>query len=275
MELYDFMIHWNVSPEIFSFGFIHIRWYGLLFAGSFLVGLYIMSKIFRNENKSEEDLNDLVWYMIIGTVVGARLGHCLFYNPSFYLSHPVEILMVWKGGLASHGAAIGILTAIYFYSKKKKDQPYLWVLDRVVITVAIGGAMIRIGNLFNSEIIGKPTDGSWGFIFERAHIANPMIPRHPTQIYEAVAYFITFVVLYSIYKKHNGKLNEGYLSGLLMVMIFVFRFFVEFFKEVQEPFEVGMPLDMGQILSIPIIIVGIYLIIRSKKLHKKNKGTNK
>ena len=275
MELYDFMIHWNVSPEIFSFGFIHIRWYGLLFAGSFLVGLYIMSKIFRNENKSEEDLNDLVWYMIIGTVVGARLGHCLFYNPSYYLSHPVEILMVWKGGLASHGAAIGILTAIYFYSKKKKDQPYLWVLDRVVITVAIGGAMIRIGNLFNSEIIGKPTDGSWGFIFERAHVANPMIPRHPTQIYEAVAYFITFVVLYSIYKKHNGKLNEGYLSGLLMVMIFVFRFFVEFFKEVQEPFEVGMTLDMGQILSIPIIIVGIYLIIRSKKLHKKNKVTNK
>ena len=135
--------------------------------------------------------------------------------------------------------------------------------------------MIRIGNLFNSEIIGKPTDGSWGFIFERAHVANPMIPRHPTQIYEAVAYLITFVVLYSIYKKQNGKLDEGYLSGLLMVMIFVFRFFVEFFKEVQEPFEVGMTLDMGQILSIPIIIVGIYLIIRSKKLHKKNEVTNK
>ncbi len=265
------MIHWNVSPEIFSIGFIHIRWYGLLFAGSFIVGLYIMTKIFRNENKSEDDLNDLVWYMILGTVIGARLGHCLFYNPEYYLSHPLQILMVWKGGLASHGAAIGILTAIYFYSKKKKDQSYLWVLDRVGITVALGGAMIRLGNLFNSEIIGKPTNGNWGFIFERAQVANPMVPRHPTQIYESVAYFISFLVLYSIYKKHNGNLNDGFLSGLMMVMVFGFRFFVEFFKEVQEPFEVGMKLDMGQLLSIPIIIVGIYLIIRSKKYPNNKK----
>ncbi len=270
------MIHWNVSPEIFSVGFIHIRWYGLLFAGSFLVGLYIMSKIFSNENKSEDDLNDLVWYMILGTVIGARLGHCLFYNPSFYLSHPLEILMVWKGGLASHGAAIGILTAIYLYSKKKKDQPYLWVLDRVVITVAIGGAMIRLGNLFNSEIIGKPTDGNWGFIFERAQVANPMVPRHPAQLYESIAYLIIFIILYSIYKKHNGKINEGFLSGLALVMIFVFRFFVEFFKEVQEPFEVGMTLDMGQLLSIPAILLGIYLIIRSRKNTKiLNKNMSK
>ncbi len=259
------MIHWNVSPEIFSVGFLHIRWYGLLFAGSFLVGLFLMSKIFKKENKSEEDLNDLVWYMILGTVIGARLGHCLFYNPAYYLSHPMDILMVWKGGLASHGAAVGILSAIYFYSKNKKGQSYLWVLDRVVITVALGGSMIRLGNLFNSEIIGKPTDGSWGFIFERAQVINPLIPRHPAQIYESVAYFLIFLILYSIYKKYDGKLNEGFLSGLMMILVFTFRFIVEFFKEVQEPFEIGMKLDMGQILSIPIILLGIYLIIRSRK----------
>jgi len=259
------MIHWNVSPEIFSVGFLHIRWYGLLFAGSFLVGLFLMSKIFKKENKSEEDLNDLVWYMILGTVIGARLGHCLFYNPAYYLSHPMDILMVWKGGLASHGAAVGILSAIYFYSKNKKGQSYLWVLDRVVITVALGGSMIRLGNLFNSKIIGKPTDGSWGFIFERAQVINPLIPRHPAQIYESVAYFLIFLILYSIYKKYDGKLNEGFLSGLMMILVFTFRFIVEFFKEVQEPFEIGMKLDMGQILSIPIILLGIYLIIRSRK----------
>lgn len=267
------MIRWDVNPEILSLGPIHIRWYGLLFATAFVVGYEIMTKIFKQEHKNLDDLNDLVWYMILGTVIGARLGHCLFYNPEYYLSHPIEILKIWKGGLASHGAAIGILTAIYLYSKKKKDQSFLWTMDRVVITVALGGAFIRTGNLFNSEIIGKPTDVPWAFIFVRAHVANPLVPRHPTQIYEALAYLISFFILYHIYKKNKGKPVDGYLFGLFLILVFGFRFFVEFFKEVQEPFERGLALDMGQLLSIPLVLAGIYLLIRAKKnLPPKKKG---
>ncbi len=260
------MIRWNVSPEIFSIGPITIRWYGLLFATSFIVGYEIMRRIFRKENKNEEDLNDLVWYMIWGTVIGARLGHCLFYNPSYYLSHPLEILMIWKGGLASHGAAIGILIAIYLYSKKKSDQTFLWVMDRVVITVALAGAFIRTGNLFNSEIIGKPTNLPWAFVFER--VDN--LPRHPSQIYEALAYLIIFILLYRLYLKYYSKLNEGYLFGLFLTLIFSFRFLVEFVKARQEPWEVGLPLDMGQILSIPLIIAGVIILNKFKfKLTKQ------
>jgi len=259
------LINWDVSPELFSIGPITVRWYGLLFASAFLVGFQIMTKIFKQEKKNLDDLNDLVWYMILGTVIGARLGHCLFYNPSYYLSHPLEILMVWKGGLASHGAAIGILIAIYLYSKKKKDQPFLWVMDRIVITVALGGSFIRLGNLFNSEIIGKPTNLPWGFKFVRAHIADPLIPRHPTQLYESLAYLITFFVLYKIYDSKKEKIAQGYLFGLFLILVFGFRFFVEFLKENQTYFEEGMLLNMGQILSIPLIILGVYLLINSKK----------
>ncbi len=259
------MINWDVSPEIISIGPITIRWYGLLFASAFLVGFQIMTKIFKQEKKNLDDLNDLVWYMILGTVIGARLGHCLFYNPSYYLSHPLEILMVWKGGLASHGAAIGILIAIYLYSKKKKDQPFLWVMDRIVITVALGGSFIRLGNLFNSEIIGKPTSLPWGFKFIRAHVADPLTPRHPTQLYESIAYLIIFFILYKIYNATKGKIPQGYLFGLFLILVFGFRFLVEFLKENQTYFEEGMILNMGQILSIPLILLGIYLLIRSKK----------
>ncbi len=219
-----------------------------------------MRKIFAAEGKKEDDLNDLLWYMIIGTVVGARLGHCLFYNPEFYLSHPLEILMIWHGGLASHGAAIGILIAIYLYSKKKADQPFLWVIDRVVITVALAGFFIRTGNLFNSEIIGRQTDVPWAFIFER--VDN--IPRHPTQIYEATAYLLIFLWLFTLYQKHGSKLKDGFLFGLFLILVFTFRFFVEFFKEYQEAWEKGMALDMGQILSIPLIIAGLVILYKLK-----------
>ena len=189
------MINWNVSPDIFSIGPITIRWYGLLFAMSFIVGYQIMVIIFKRENKSEHDLNDLVWYMILGTVLGARLGHCLFYNPDYYLSHPLEILQIWKGGLASHGAGIGIITALILYTRKKKEISFLWIMDRVVITVALSGFFIRLGNLFNSEIIGKPTNGNWGFVF----VSVDNIPRHPAQLYEAIAYLLIFIFLLSFY----------------------------------------------------------------------------
>lgn len=228
---------------------------------SFLVGYQIMLVIFNKEKKSEQDLNDLVWIMILGTVLGARIGHCLFYNPSYYLRHPEEILQIWKGGLASHGAAIGIMIAIYFYVKKRKDMTYLWVFDRIVITVALAGFFIRMGNLFNSEIIGKPTNSSWGFVFTSVD----MIPRHPAQLYESIAYLFIFFFLFWFYFKKEGKFKPGLLFGLFLILIFSFRFFVEFFKENQSPFEAGMFLNMGQLLSIPLVILGIYLLFRKEK----------
>jgi prolipoprotein diacylglyceryl transferase len=263
------MITWDVNPEIFSLGPISIRWYGLLFAASFLVGFQIMTKIFTDEKKSQKDLNDLLWYMIIGTIAGARLGHCLFYNPGYYLSNPLEIFMTWKGGLASHGAAIGIVTAIYLYSKKKVGQSFLWVMDRVVITVALAGFFIRTGNLMNSEIIGKVTDVPWAFKFVNAYVSDPMMPRHPAQLYEALSYLIIFFLLFYIYKQFRKKIKEGMIFGLFLVLIFVARFIIEFFKENQSAFESGMILNMGQLLSIPLILWGLYLIfINNKKTSK-------
>ncbi len=255
------MINWDVSPDIFSIGPITIRWYGLLFAMSFIVGYQIMMIIFKRENRSEHDLNDLVWYMILGTVLGARLGHCLFYNPEYYLSHPLEILQIWKGGLASHGAAIGILIAIYLYVRRKKEMSFLWVIDRIVITVALSGFFIRMGNLFNSEIIGKPTNGNWGFVF----VSVDNIPRHPAQLYEAIAYLLIFVFLLSFYFRVKGRFKNGLLFGMFLVSVFGFRFFVEFFKENQSLFEQNLFLNMGQLLSIPFVIIGIYFLFRKDK----------
>jgi len=255
------LIYWDVSPEIFSIGPITIRWYGLLFAMSFIVGYQIMMVIFKRENRSEHDLNDLVWYMILGTVIGARLGHCFFYNPDYYLAHPLEIIQVWKGGLASHGAAIGILTALYLFVSKKKNFSFLWIVDRIVITVALSGFFIRMGNLFNSEIIGKPTNGKWGVVF----VSVDNIPRHPAQFYESVAYLLIFIFLLSLYFKLNAKFKNGLLTGIFLILIFGFRFFVEFFKEIQSMFEQSMFLNMGQLLSIPFVILGIFLLIRKDK----------
>jgi len=255
------VINWNVSPDIFSIGPITIRWYGLLFAMSFIVGYQLMMIIFKRENRSEHDLNDLVWYMILGTVLGARLGHCLFYNPDYYLSHPLEILQIWKGGLASHGAGIGIVTALILYARKKKDISFLWIMDRVVITVALAGFFIRMGNLFNSEIIGKPTNSNWGFVF----VSVDNIPRHPAQLYEAIAYLLIFIFLLSFYFRVKGKFKNGLLFGMFLISVFGFRFFVEFLKENQSLFEQNLFLNMGQLLSIPFVIMGIYFLFRKDK----------
>jgi len=260
------IITWSISPEIFSIGPIHIRWYGLLFATSFILGFKIMEWIYTKEKKNLDDLNDLIWFMILGTVIGARLGHCLFYNPEYYLSNPIEILKVWTGGLASHGAAVGILIAIYYYSKKKKDQSFLYVMDRIVIGVALAAFFIRMGNLFNSEIIGQPTDMPWAFIFT----SIDDIPRHPTQLYEAFSYLASFFVLAAVYKKTDGKFKEGLIFGIFLIWIFGFRIFVEFFKENQSGFEQGMILNMGQILSIPLVIFGLYLFFRKPQITQTN-----
>lgn len=255
------MIYWDVSPDIVTIGPFTIRWYGLLFALSFIVGYQIFYVIYKRENRPEQDLNDLIWYMILGTVLGARLGHCFFYNPNYYLANPLEILQVWKGGLASHGAAIGILTAIYLFVKKHKEYSFLWLMDRLVITVALAGFFIRMGNLFNSEIIGVESDLPWAFVF----VSVDNIPRHPAQLYEAIAYLLSFILLIIFYFKSKAKFKPGLIFGLFLILIFGFRFLIEFIKEDQTYFEKGMLLNMGQILSIPFLFLGFYLIFRKDK----------
>jgi len=262
------MIHWDVNPEIFSIGIVSIRYYSLLFMLSFIIGLYIFQWVYKREKIAKDELDPLLIYMLLGTVVGARLGHCLFYDAAYYLAHPVKILKVWEGGLASHGAAIGILLALYFFSRKRPQQPFLWLVDRIVITVALAGSFIRLGNLFNSEILGKPTDVAWSFIFDRVD----QIPRHPAQIYESIAYLIIFIILFMIYKKKGPETPRGLLLGLFLVLVFGFRFFVEFLKENQVAFEAGMAMNMGQILSIPAVIGGAILIYFSFR-HKNNPKT--
>jgi phosphatidylglycerol:prolipoprotein diacylglycerol transferase len=258
------IIPWDVNPEIFRIGPVAIRWYGLLFASSFLFGYIIMNRIFKNENLPQSVLDRLTVYMAIGTVVGARLGHVLFYEPQYYLSHPLEILKIYKGGLASHGAAIGILIAIWIFARQQKKD-YTWVIDRIAIVVALSGFFIRMGNLMNSEIYGVETTLPWGFVFLQK---GETVPKHPTQIYEALVYLGIFILLYRIYWKNKGEHIQGLLISLTLILIFTARFFIEFLKEDQVAFESGMKLNMGQLLSIPFVIAGfvwLYFCLKQKK----------
>jgi len=253
-------ISWNANPEIFGIGSFSIRWYGLLFAMSFAVGYIIMLQFFKKENLPDKLLDKLSIYMLVATVIGARLGHVLFYEPQNYLDNPLAILKIWEGGLASHGAAIGILAALYFFARTSK-KTYFWTLDRIVIVVALAGFFIRMGNLMNSEIYGRVTDLPWGFVFLRA---GEELPRHPTQIYEAFCYLAIFIYLLSYYYKHQGKPREGYMFGFFLVTLFAARFFLEFLKEPQVAFESSMTLNMGQLLSIPFVLAGAYILLRKK-----------
>ena len=196
------VIPWDVNPEIFRIGSFAVRWYGLLFASSFLFGYFIMLRIFKNENLPDSLLDKLTVYMAIGVIIGARLGHCLLYEPEYYLAKPIEILKVWKGGLASHGAAAGILIAVGIFAYKEK-KGYFWVLDRVAIVVALSGFFIRMGNLMNSEIYGIETTVPWGFVFLRN---GETAPKHPTQIYEGLAYLLIFLLLFRIYWRKKGSI---------------------------------------------------------------------
>jgi len=253
-------INWNVDPEIFRIGGFAVRWYGLLFASSFFFGYLILYKVFTKEKIQIRYLDELTTYMIIGTIVGARLGHCFFYEPQYYLQHPWKILMIWEGGLASHGAAIGIIITILIFSYVKK-LTFLWVMDRVVIVVALSGFFIRMGNLMNSEIFGIPTSLPWGFRFPRASDnAESIVPRHPTQLYEGLSYLVIFLLLWWLYYKKEGKPPKGLLFGLFLILVFGVRFLIEFIKEPQEGFEKSMVLNMGQLLSIPLIIMGGVLV---------------
>lgn len=245
---------WDFSPEIFRIGSFAPRWYGLMFAIGFMVGYSIMQKVFRLEGKNEEDLSSLLVHLMLGTIIGARLGHCFFYEPEYYLQHPLEVLAIWRGGLASHGGSIGVLFSTWLYKRKHPDQGYIWLADRIAIGTAFTAACIRIGNFFNSEILGKPSDVPWAIIFAAA---NDNTPRHPAMLYEAISYLALFVVLYLMYFKTNAAQVRGRLIGLMLTWIFTARFFIEFVKENQVSFENELPLNMGQLLSIPFVIIGL------------------
>lgn len=355
--MYSFIL-WNVSPEIFSIMGFPLVWYGLLFASAFLVGMQLMAWMYKKEGKNPREIESLIIYILIGTVVGARLGHCFFYEPQYFLSHPLEILNLRGGGLASHGGAIGIFIALVLFWRKHPNPGYLYLLDRMVIGVAIGGCLIRTGNLMNSEIIGKPTDAPTAFMFvhgieksitdnfstlvhdvalrkvdtvlqEQGVTVQPIevtlhmsslgngnindllnggikealknnsdyyaegkylvpdelkftestneqgkrtiiftmygVARHPSQLYEAISCLLLFFILLAMYLSHNGNVPQGRLFGWFVVYVFVLRFLYEYLKENQVGFEEGMNFNMGQLLSIPLILVGLFILIRSYK----------
>jgi prolipoprotein diacylglyceryl transferase len=272
-------IHWNVNPVIVRLGFFSLRYYSVLFAGGILFSYIFLQKIFRNSGVSEEVFGKLALYIIIGTVAGARLGHCLFYEPGYFVAHPLEIMLPWQGmpwtknfrftgyqGLASHGGALGIFIAAFLFARKHHFK-LLWILDRLCLAVPAAGAMVRLGNLMNSEIIGSRAKVPWAFIFEQVD----RIPRHPSQLYEALLYLSLFFVLYRLYKQSKSQGIDGILFGWFLTGLFLIRFFVEFFKANQEPFESKLPLDMGQLLSIPFIIAGIILLYRKLKLKSRKR----
>lgn len=268
------ILNWNVDPVIFwitdSFP---LKYYGALFACGLLLGFYIVRNIYKKENLSLDNLDSLLIYVIVGTVLGARLGHCFFYEADYFLKHPIEILLpiqkikgsyefVGYQGLASHGGSIGVITAMILYCRKYKVQ-FLGLLDKMSVAVPVTGAFIRMGNFMNSEIYGKPTNGNWAVVFQR----DDLIPRHPTQLYEAFAYLLIFGILFYMYKSEKIRNAQGLIFGTFLTLLFAARFIIEFFKENQEAFENDMLINMGQILSIPFILIGLGLIFwKSKKV---------
>jgi len=274
-------ITWDIDPEIVNILGISLRYYGILFVGGLVTCVYVLSKIYKREGIPQEHLEKLTIYGAIGVFVGARLGHCLFYDPTYYLTHIEEMLLpiaksydgsykfIGYQGLASHGGAIGLIIAIILYARKTKESA-LKTVDMMGIVAPLQGFFIRTANLLNSEIVGQPTDAAWGFIFVRATYLSPHdVPRHPTQLYEALCYLLFFVILMFACRKKWLKFQSGIVFGASITLIFIARFFIEFIKEPQEEFERYMALDMGQILSIPFILIGIgfiiYGIYRTKK----------
>ena len=263
-------ISWKASPEIFSIGNHGIRWYGLMFAVAFFTGYLIFKRFLRADKLTSEMVDSLLVHIAIGTIVGARLGHCFFYEPDYYLKNPLEILKIWKGGLASHGWAIGILLALWLYYRKYKI-PFLWLMDRIVIVVALACAFIRIGNFFNSEIYGLPTSLPWGVEFVRNTLYDsttgallPTVARHPTQLYEALSYFLIFIASFVFYRKRNMEIRDGFIFSVFMIALFSARFLIEFVKNDQVAFEAGLSFNMGQLLSLPFIFAGIGMIVWTK-----------
>lgn len=274
-------ITWDVSPWLVKFSDnFGIRWYGVLFASGFLFGYIIFNRYFKKDGFTTELLDKLTIYMAVGTIVGARLGHCFFYDFEYFSKHPLEILMVWKGGLASHGGGIGILIALYLFVRKTKIS-FLWLIDRIAVVAALAGFFIRMGNLMNSEIYGRPTTLPWGFSFirdtSRVNFYDPQtgeligqhLPCHPTQLYEGLSYLVIFLVLFWLIRKYAYRIKEGVVFSWFLITVFTARFLIEYVKFEQSDFEVNMisklHVNMGQALSVPFILVGIILLLVIRK----------
>ena len=255
-------VHWHVNPILFHIGSLEVRWYGLLFVSGFVIGWYLFKWFFTREKVDTKLMDPLLYTLLIATIVGARLGHCIFYQPDYYFGSWQgfwEIFMPWKGGLASHGGAIALLLAMWWFAAhygRKNDFDFLWIMDRLCITVAFAGCMIRLGNLFNSEIYGVATTLPWGFVFERN---GETVPKHPTQLYESFSYLIIFAVSLWYYIRKKGQFKTGTIFGWWLVALFGVRLLIEFVKNDQVDFEAGMALNMGQLLSIPFIVGGLVI----------------
>jgi phosphatidylglycerol:prolipoprotein diacylglycerol transferase len=253
---------WNIDPVLVTLGPLTLSWYGLFFASGFLVGHNLMQWSYRRDGRDPAELDRLLWFVLAGTLIGMRLVHCLFYDPQYFLAHPLEILMIWRGGYASHGGAIGLLLAVYLYCRAPGRPKYFWLLDRLAIAAVIAGAFIRIGNFFNSEIIGTPTESVLGVVFQRVDL----LPRHPVQLYEAAAYIAIFIAMLWLYRSKRA-VNDGVLTGTYLTLVFSSRFALEFFKTPQAAFEAGNAISVGQYLSVPFVIVGVVLLARARRAH--------
>ena len=254
--------HWNVDQEIVHFfGPFGLRWYSLMFLGGFMTGFHLLGRMFEKEGKSKELVEPLLYYLVFGTIIGARLGHCFFYDPGYYFSNPIRILKVWEGGLASHGGFTGVIIATYLFTRKFKEVTYFWLIDRVAIVSVLAGAFIRIGNFFNSEIIGKVTEVPWAVVFTK--VDN--LPRHPTQLYESFGYASISLLLYLIYRGAHRKPLEGRVFGIALTVSFLFRFLIENLKIDQVAYEEGMTFNIGQWLSLPFVAIGLLLAFGIQK----------
>ena len=275
-------ITWNPDVTALDLGFFAIRWYSLFWAIGLVSVYLLMHKLYKQQKISEEKFEPMFMYCFLGILIGARLGHCLFYEPSYYLSHPVEMLLPFRDvpgkgwtftgyeGLASHGGTLGLMIALWLYAKRV-GLKFMHVLDNVAIVTPICACAIRLGNLMNSEIIGRPTDVPWAFIFERVD----MLPRHPGQLYEAICYAIFFGIHWFFYRRYPQKVGSGFFFGLCLFLIFTSRIFIEYTKENQEAFEEGMLLNMGQLLSIPFVVLGLYCMFRSSRAAEKTNHSSK
>lgn len=252
------MMKWNIDPELVSLGPLAIRYYSLMFVIGFLASEKYVKGLFKRFGKNPELASTLTVYIIAGTFIGARLGHCLFYDPAYYLSNPLKILAVWEGGLASHGGYAGVIAAVVLFLRKHAELDFFWLMDCISAPALFTGGLIRIGNFFNSEIVGRPTDLPWAVVFQRV---DPL-PRHPAQLYESAGYFaISFILAYMFRHKEN-KLTNGTVLATAIILSFTFRFFVEFVKDNQSTVSRGLPINMGQILSVLFVSFGVLLLLR-------------
>ena len=279
---YELFITWNPDVVALDLGFFAIRWYSLFWAIGLISVYLLMHRLYRQQKIREEQFEPMFMYCFLGILIGARLGHCLFYEPGYYLSHPIEMLLPFRNvpgkgwtftgyeGLASHGGTLGLMIALWLYAKHV-GLKFLHVLDNVAIVTPICACAIRLGNLMNSEIIGRPTDVPWAFIFERVD----MLPRHPGQLYEAICYAIFFGIHWFFYRRYPQKVGSGFFFGLCLFLIFTSRIFIEYTKENQEAFEEGMLLNMGQLLSIPFVVLGLYCMFRSSRAAEKTNHSSK